>query len=295
MEILEKCPICNSADVSLSFDCKDYFKTQENFSVYSCHGCGLLFTNPRPSESETEHYYNSENYLSHKDENKSLLNSIYKLVKNYTLSKKVKLINSLTSGRTILDIGSGTGAFLNKCKQNGWKVSGIEISQDARIYTKNKYNITDLHSDFESSQFSYHQFDCITMWHSLEHVYNFDKMMDNINNCLKPDGVLIIALPNPNSYDAIIYKKYWAAYDVPRHVYHFSKTCLKKLLLNKGFEITDTKPMKFDSYYISLLSEKYKNNKLAPLSAIIKGFISNAKATMSEYGYSSQIYIVKRK
>lgn len=249
----------------------------------------MLVTSPVPVN--LENYYKSEAYISHTDSNKSLFDKIYQIVKNHTLKQKLKLINSFkVDEKTILDIGAGTGDFLNTCKNKGWKTTGIEPSEKARnIATQKNINLLD-----DISKVSNQQFDVISLWHVLEHVPNLFEYIGELKKLLKPNGVLIIAVPNFKSYDANYYKEFWAAYDVPRHLWHFSKKSIQTLFSSVQMKITKTLPMKFDSFYVSLLSEKYKTKKSKPISAFLTGLKSNLKAKRTGE-YSSLIYVIKNK
>jgi 2-polyprenyl-3-methyl-5-hydroxy-6-metoxy-1,4-benzoquinol methylase len=294
MENIQNCPVCNDIKQQEFLICKDYLYSQENFTICQCMNCGFKFTNPRPEQNVLGNYYKSEEYLSHNEEKKSVLNSIYKTVKKHTLNKKLDLINKLTKGKNILDIGCGTGAFLDVCKNNGWNVFGIEPSNDARNFAKTNYKIETVFEESEISKFENEKFDIITMWHVLEHVPELNQRVQELNRMLKPNGTLIIAVPNSDSYDAKHYKSHWAAFDVPRHLYHFNTKTITQLLEKHKLKIEQILPMKFDSYYVALLSEKYKKNPLAPVSALIFGFISNLLASKKSYGHSSLIYVIKK-
>ena len=247
----------------------------------------ILVTSPVPDNLEK--YYLSENYISHTDSKKSLFDKIYQIVKNYTLRKKLKLINSFkTEEKSILDVGAGTGDFLKVCKKGGWKITGIEPSEKAREFAKSKNLV--LQKDI--SQIKDEKFDVITLWHVLEHIPNLMEYIKQLKKLLKPNGTLIIAVPNYKSYDAIYYKEYWAAFDVPRHLWHFSKKAISEIFSHVEMKVEKILPMKFDSYYVSLLSEKYKTKKSHPLNAFLIGLKSNIKAKRSGE-YSSLIYIIK--
>ena len=249
----------------------------------------MLVTSPVPSNLDK--YYLSENYISHTDSKKSLFDKVYQLVKNHTLKKKLKLINSFkTEEKTILDVGAGTGDFLKVCKTGGWKITGIEPSDKAREYAKSK-NIV-LYENL--NQVENNQFDVITLWHVLEHIPILVEYIKQLKKLLKPNGVLIIAVPNHKSFDAKHYKEFWAAYDVPRHLWHFSKTAISKLFSLVDMNVEKILPMKFDSYYVSLLSEKYKTKKSRPFNAFFIGLQSNLKAKRNGE-YSSLIYIIKNR
>lgn len=268
-------------------DCKDHTVSDEIYQVKKNTEFDLLVTVPVPKNLGD--YYKSENYISHTDSKKSFLDKVYQSVKNITLKRKLKLINSFeTSTKNILDVGAGTGDFLNVCATNSWTVFGTEPDIGARnIAAKKGVALQEDLSKIENQKF-----DVITLWHVLEHVENLQEYIIALQKLLSKNGRLIIAVPNYKSHDATFYKEYWAAFDVPRHLWHFSQTSIYKLFAEVNMTIEKTVPMKFDAYYVSLLSEKYKNQKMKPLHAFYRGFVSNLKAKKNSE-YSSLIYVLK--
>jgi 2-polyprenyl-3-methyl-5-hydroxy-6-metoxy-1,4-benzoquinol methylase len=254
----------------------------------------MLETFPKPAGEELASYYESSDYISHTDASASFTDKLYQTVKGIALKRKLKLINSFqTEEKKLLDVGCGTGDFLLICKNNGWNVVGVEPNKNAQELTVSKLNkesVSEIVSDIHdvSSQ----QFDVITLWHVLEHVPNLNSYIFKLKSLLKPNGVLVIAVPNYKSYDANYYKQFWAAYDVPRHLWHFSKKSIQLIFSEFDMKVHNILPMKFDSYYVSLLSEKYKSGKTNFLKAFYIGFVSNLKA-ISTKQYSSLIYVIK--
>jgi 2-polyprenyl-3-methyl-5-hydroxy-6-metoxy-1,4-benzoquinol methylase len=267
----------------------DYSVSKEVFDLYHDEELDMLITHPQPSLDVLNKYYESADYISHTDSKRSLFEKAYHIVKSIALKNKRNLINSLQPNKgRILDIGAGTGEFLSIAKQNGWETIGVEPSEKAKQIAINKGisfvpNLAELEN---------HSFDVITMWHVLEHVPNLDQQIKELKRLLKPSGSLIIAVPNFKSFDAQHYGKFWAAYDVPIHFWHFSKTAIQKLFLKEQMELVQILPMKFDSFYVSLLSEKYKNGKMNFFKAFFIGFWSNLKGK-SNLEYSSHIYTLK--
>lgn len=268
---------------------KDHMITQENFTIVSCSSCGFHFTNPRPSIERIGDYYKSEEYVSHSSSNKGLINKLYNLVRNYTLKKKVKLVRSLAKGNELLDIGAGTGHFLNACKQNGFSVEGLEPDPDAVTFARTNFSI-ELKPLEQLYQLPEASKDVITMWHVLEHVYNLQQDFKRISEILKDTGVLVIAVPNMESQDARSYREFWAAFDVPRHLYHFRKEDIRLLASQHGLKLDRVLPMKFDAFYVAMLSEKYKEGSV--VKAFRNGLRSNMKSDRG--GYSSQIYVLRK-
>ncbi|PQJ76774.1 class I SAM-dependent methyltransferase [Polaribacter glomeratus] len=269
-------------------NCKDYTVSGEVYKVMLNKEYDMLVTTPVPKNLAT--YYKSENYISHTDSKKSLLDKVYQIVKKTTLKRKLKLIDSFkTSSKNILDVGAGTGDFLKVCKNNSWNVFGVEPSLDARtIADKKGITLQENLSEVKNIQF-----DVITLWHVLEHVEDLSSYIITLNKLLSKDGKLVIAVPNFKSEDAKYYQEFWAAFDVPRHLWHFSQTSISKLFASENMVVEKTIPMKFDAYYVSLLSEKYKSGKMNPIISFYRGFVSNLKANRTKE-YSSLIYVLRK-
>jgi len=268
---------------------KDNSVSKETFELIFDENLDMLVTSPQPNVIDLGRYYESEDYISHTDGKRSLFEKAYHFIKNIALKNKLSLINNLDNSKgNLLDIGAGTGDFLLVAKDNGWKSVGIEPSEKARNSAKSKgVELKSNLSDFEDNSF-----DVITMWHVLEHVPNLEEQIKELKRLLKPNGSIIIAVPNFKSYDANHYKEFWAAYDAPRHLWHFSKMAIKKLFQKENLELVKIYPMKFDSFYVSLLSEKYKTGKMNYIKAFCVGLISNLKAKKT-FEYSSHIYVLK--
>ena len=267
----------------------DYSVSNETFELYYDQDLDLLITSPQPSPENLGRYYESNDYISHTDSKRSLFEKAYHFVKGIALKNKLNLINNCSSIKgNLLDIGAGTGDFLLTAKQNGWNTIGVEPSEKAKGIAVGKgIQFSDSTEELESNSF-----DVITMWHVLEHVPNLEIQIKELKRLVKPNGTIIIAVPNFKSYDANYYGKFWAAFDVPIHFWHFSKTSIKLLFQKEDIKLEKVLPMKFDSFYVSLLSEKYKNGKMNFVKAIWIGLVSNWKANWS-LEYSSHIYVLK--
>lgn len=271
---------------------KDHSVSGEVFQLLYDDEFDLLVTWPQPSEDELPKYYKSQDYISHTDTQRNLFEKLYHFIRRISLKKKLKLINLFFSEeKMLLDIGCGTGEFLKIAQQNNWTVFGIEPNKKARSIANKKTNnsVSDIE---ELSNFKPQSFDVITLWHVLEHLPRLEEHISLLKSLLKSNGTLIIAVPNYKSYDAKYYKEFWAAYDAPRHFWHFSQTSISKLFEKENMYIENRLPMKFDSYYVSLLSEKYKSGWMNIFNAFRIGWLSNFKAKQSTE-CSSLIYYIK--
>ncbi len=275
-----------------TFTVKDYSVSQKKFNLQFNSELKMWVTTPQPSVLELPKYYQTKNYISHTNTKQNLFEKIYHSVRSYSLQKKMQLINKKIKKGSLLDIGCGTGNFLNVAQQHGWKITGIEPNKNARkiANTINNNCVFDIN---KLENFDNNSFNVITLWHVLEHLPNLEKQIQTFKKLLKQNGILIIAVPNYNSFDAQYYKQFWAAYDVPRHLWHFSQKSIALLFGKENFKVIQTTPMKIDSYYVSLLSEKIKTGKMNPFKAFWIGFLSNFKAIQSSE-YSSLIYTLKK-
>ena len=269
---------------------KDYSVSGEEFQLLMDEDLELLKTHPHPSLENLGSYYESEDYISHTDGKRSLFEKLYHAVKQKALRDKINIVNTnQTQKGKLLDIGAGTGDFLVTAKNNGWETLGIEPSEKAKKIALSKgISFKNDIKEIENASF-----DVVTMWHVLEHVPDIQQHIAELKRILKPNGLIIIAVPNYKSYDAGYYGKFWAAYDVPRHLWHFSKKAMAQLFAKEDLEVKKILPMKFDSFYVSLLSEKYKTGKMNFVKGFFIGLRSNVKAARN-FEYSSHIYVIKQ-
>ena len=290
-----QCPVCNSTAINPLVTIKDHSVSGESFVVWQCSQCRLRFTQDVPDAESIAPYYKSENYISHTNTSKGFINSAYQKVRTYTLKQKAALIQHYTGQQQgkLLDVGAGNGAFLLQMKREGWEITGVEPDADARKIALKDFGLPLLENACMQTLPHAH-FDAITLWHVLEHVHNLHEVVEHLKSLLKPKGKLFIAVPNYEALDADIYKLYWAAYDVPRHLYHFAPAAMQALLKQHGLKLVATKPMWFDSFYISLLSSKYKNGKSRWIGSFISGLRSNLKALSNKNNCSSLIYIIEK-
>jgi 2-polyprenyl-3-methyl-5-hydroxy-6-metoxy-1,4-benzoquinol methylase len=276
----------NPKDIFLT--AKDYLVSGETFDLLYDAERKMLITSPQPSLENLSKYYESNEYISHTDNKKGIINSLYQQVKKRALQSKSSLIYKLNEGEgSLLDIGAGTGDFLKTAKDKGWEINGVEPNENARDLAASKNII--LKKSIED--FTGNTFDVITLWHVLEHLPNLEETIHKIENLLAPGGTLIIAVPNYNSFDSNYYKSHWAAFDVPRHLWHFSQSAMK-VIFSKELSLHKIKPLVFDSFYVSLLSEKNKNGNTNFAKAFFIGLWSNISAWSSKE-YSSLIYCYK--
>ncbi len=287
------CPVCGSADIKNVLSAKDHSVSGEIFPIAECNACSLRFTQDVTDADSIAPYYKSEDYISHTNTSKGLINRLYQSVRKRTLRKKRRLLQRVTGmGKAhLLDVGSGTGAFVSEMALNGWYATGLEPDEGARQVARKEYNIElkDMDQFFHLQAGS---FDAITLWHVLEHVHDLSAYVQQLKSLLKERGKLLIAVPNYTSKDAAIYKECWAAYDVPRHLYHFSPRAMQVLMEKHGMKLLGYKPMWYDSFYISMLSSKYKNGKTNLVASFFNGFLSNLKALGDVKRCSSVIYII---
>lgn len=290
MITLKHCPACNNTSLKPHLNCKDHTVSRETFPIVQCEKCTLLFTNPRPKEEALGGYYESEEYISHTNSTEGLFNKAYQAIRQITIKQKIKILGKAKG--ELLEIGCGTGELLKACQDKGWNCKGVEPNAKARTHAsealklKIKQNTSELKLE-ENSQ------NRIMLWHVLEHLPNLNETIDQLSKWLHPKGQLIIAVPNPNSADAQHYQEKWAAYDVPRHLSHFTKESMRSLLKQHQLKIKEIKGMPFDAFYVSMLSEKIIHGKTNMLKGFFRGMMSNIIAQLNNKEYSSLIYIIE--
>jgi 2-polyprenyl-3-methyl-5-hydroxy-6-metoxy-1,4-benzoquinol methylase len=291
----QQCPACFSANIQHALTAKDHTVSKEKFEIWHCQDCSLRFTQNIPSLDAIGPYYQSEEYVSHSDSQKGLINNLYHRVRSHTLQTKRQLLQKVTGKEqgVLLDVGAGTGAFAKTMQDAGWQVTGLEPDDTARKNAKAIHGL-----DLQSPDQVYHladaQFDAITLWHVLEHVHDLQGYLENFHRLLKANGKLIIAVPNYTSKDATAYGAFWAAYDVPRHLYHFSPASMQALAKSKSFQVAAMKPMWFDAVYVSMLSEKCMTGNTKLIPAIWNGMLSNLNTIGNAANCSSVIYILSK-
>lgn len=290
------CPVCKSNNIAKILLAEDFTVSHRKFEVWHCNNCSCRFTQHVPVAAEIGAYYQSAAYVSHSDTKQGFVNRMYHIVRNKTLQTKRKLVEKISGKRNgaLLDIGAGTGAFAATMKNAGWLVTALEPDSTAKENAFKNYGLElgELDAIFS---FPENSFDVITMWHVLEHVHQLHEYIQTFHRILKYDGKLVIAVPNYTSKDAEHYREFWAAYDVPRHLYHFSPQSMQVLMEQHGFTLSACKPMWFDSFYVAMLSEQYKTGTNNLIAALWNGFQSNMKAIGNAKNCSSVIYIIEKK
>lgn len=295
LEYLHQCPACGHEQSTKTMEVEDFTVSHERFTLVECASCYLLYTNPRPGEATIGPYYQSSEYISHTNSRKGLLNGVYQWARKRAITGKINLIESLESApRSLLDYGCGTGEFLAAARQKGWVCAGLEPDEGAREQAKSNHGLN-VELPEKLWTLSDGQFGVITLWHVLEHVHRLNETVQQLVRCLSSQGRLLIAVPNRLSHEARYYGPYWAAYDVPRHLYHFSRGPMLKLMEKNGLEMESIKPLFFDPYYISLLSEKYKKGRSNPINAAWQGLQTTLAGRRNPDENSSLLYIFRKK
>ncbi|HEX2608247.1 MAG TPA: class I SAM-dependent methyltransferase [Flavisolibacter sp.] len=288
------CPVCKSSAIDPLLTVKDHSVSHQEFVVWQCRDCSLRFTQDVPDQESIGPYYQSEDYISHSNTSKGALNKLYQRVRRFTLKQKADLVISHTRPRgSILDMGAGIGAFLDVMKEKSWNITGLEPDAGAREQARKLFRI-ELQDAGKLEQLQEGSYDAITLWHVLEHVHALHNTIEKLKKLLTTSGKLFIAVPNYSSLDASVYLNFWAAYDVPRHLYHFTPKSIDKLMALHGMRVISKKPMWFDSFYISLLSSKYHRGKTSWIGAGVTGLRSNIKAFLNKDRCSSVTYIIEK-
>ena len=293
---INACPVCGSTHLKRVMTCTDFYASGEQFELYSCEDCGFIFTQGVPVEAEIGKYYETPDYISHTDTRKGAMNRIYHYVRSYMLGRKARLVAREAHRKTgrLLDIGTGTGYFAHTMVRRGWKVEAVEKSPQAREFAKTNFGL-DVKPESALKEFAPASFDVITLWHVMEHLEHLNETWEILRELLTEKGVLIVAVPNCSSYDAQRYGEYWAAYDVPRHLWHFTPGTIQQLASRHGFIMAARHPMPFDAFYVSMLSEKHRGSS----SSFLKGMYAGTLAWFSALGRkersSSMIYVFRKK
>lgn len=294
MTTILSCPLCNSSSFEAALNVKDHTVSQETFQIQKCRQCQFLFTSPVPENLAP--YYQSPQYISHSNQAAGITDHLYKLARNFTLTWKTRLINKYNrnNDKSLLDFGCGTGAFLAAAKKSNWSIAGVEPADHPRSIASNETQ-TDIKASL--NELNQKKYNTITLWHVLEHIPALHQTVQHLSSLLDDHGTIFIAVPNHNSQDAQHYQQHWAAYDTPRHLWHFTQPNMQQLLTQHQLKLVATVPMKLDAYYVSILSEKYKHDNKPSLSSLLIGMFHGMQsniAAASTHEYSSLIYIARK-
>lgn len=290
----QHCLVCNSKQTKVILITRDFTVSKKEYGIVQCTNCGFAFTQNHPDKDHIGPYYKSNDYVSHNDTQQGLFFKVYHLVRKIMLRKKlgmVKKYTQLTQG-SALDIGCGTGYFLNTLQEAKWEVDGLEQDSEARAIAQKKFYLN-IQDPNELHHLPNEKYDCITLWHVLEHVHDLHTYLSKIHQLLKADGVVMIAVPNHDSLDAKYYGKHWAAWDVPIHLWHFNPKSMAQLMAQHQFKIIKKKPLVFDAFYVSLLSEKHQKGNA--FRGMIIGTLSLINSLFNTNKSSSITYIIKKK
>ena len=293
---IDTCPLCGGGHFEKVLTCTDHYATGEAFDVCQCAGCGFLFTQGVPDEAEIGRYYESPEYVSHTDTRKGVAYHLYHYVRRFMLHRKAALIKhgcGLSRGR-LLDVGTGTGYFAHYMQEKGWKVSAIEKSPQARVFAKEHFQL-DVDAPEALDAYAPGSFDAITLWHVMEHLQHLNETWDRLSQLLHDRGILVVAVPNPSSFDAKHYQASWAAYDVPRHLWHFTPSVMQQFGMKHGFKLTAYHPMPFDAFYVSWLSEKCRKSTYPFVRGMWKGMEAWLASLVKKERSSSMIYVFRKR
>ncbi len=288
------CPLCEYNDFKNVFTCTDYFVSGEDFDIVSCNNCNLRVTQHFLKESELDKYYHSENYISHSNTHRGITNRIYHVARKQMLKKKRKWVGKEVSGtdKKLLDVGCGTGYFAVLMQEKGWNVLCVEKNENAGKFARENFGLEVMQSLKNIDENS--RFDAITLWHVLEHLSDLNNAMQTFSRLLTRQGTLFIAVPNHKSADASKYHNHWAAYDVPRHLWHFAPAQMLRLAEKHGFRVTAIKPLHLDGFYISILSEKYKGSSVCFIKGFLSGLNTWLKTLANIEKSSSLLYVLEK-
>ena len=292
-DTLAACPFCEQGTLTPWITAVDHTVSGWPFQIVRCTSCNAHFTNPRPTPEAIGAYYRSENYISHTNKDRSLFARTYRAVREYAIQGKLSLIRKTHTTGDLLDVGCGTGSFLKAAAGAGYTVTGVEPSEQARTIAQDSGRIP-VHPTILAIP-SIPTFRIATLWHVLEHMHDPQETLRQLRERMTDHGLLIIAVPDRASWDARYYGRDWAAWDVPRHLTHFSQQDMQRILPSCGFRLRNERHMWYDAPYVSILSERSRGRGpfLSTLLGIAIGTISNIAAVIGRHPTSSTIYIAE--
>jgi SAM-dependent methyltransferase len=288
------CIVCGGNTLTTELHTKDWLVSHEDFEIKNCDNCGFRFTSNPPAAGDAGPYYETEEYVEHSDNKEGLTNTIYHYARKWMLKYKFSLVSKYAKGKRLLDIGSGSGYFINHMKQWGYAVNGVEISDKAVAFCQTKFDITAYSPEqFIADEIS-GEFDVATMWHVFEHVYSYDEYFSMLHKKLAADGTLIIATPNHLCLEEKYYRKFWNGYDVPRHLWHFTPSTFTQFAEKRGFKLIKMRNLPLDPFYNCMISASYKKSISLLPATVFVGFLSFCNAIFSFNKSSSIVYILKK-
>lgn len=290
------CPLCGGTRLEPALTCVDHCASGEAFHLCRCHDCGFLFTQDFPAADEIGRYYETPAYVSHSDTRKGLVNKLYHSVRSHMLKRKARLVAREAHRDTgrLLDIGTGTGYFPALMLRRGWQVDAVEKNDGARRFAKEHFGL-DVLPEQALQTLDAESYDVITLWHVMEHIEPLNELWQRLNTLLAPKGMLVVAVPNASSFDADRYGAYWAAYDVPRHLWHFTPDTMQRFGTKHGFILAGRYPMPFDGFYVSMLTERYMHRTLPFVRGMLAGAMAWLASLMRKERSSSMIYVFRKK
>jgi 2-polyprenyl-3-methyl-5-hydroxy-6-metoxy-1,4-benzoquinol methylase len=235
------CPLCTATETGLFcvVPQKRAGGPDHSWSIVRCRECGGGWTAPLPDQRQLASFYPPA-YLG---DTESRLEQFFSGRLQRTRSwrnelEKVKLVERFIGGGTILDVGCADGTFLWALNARNWTRHGVEhIKEVVRLVSARMPGLHLTAGDIFASSLHEGQFDVISLWHVFEHLVEPGRVLDRLFGLLKPGGWLFIAAPNIDSLQAHLFRQYWFAFDVPRHVFHFSPSSLRRLLARSGFQV----------------------------------------------------------
>lgn len=289
------CPLCGGEHLERALTCVDHCASGEAFYLCRCEACGFVFTQDFPAEDEIGRYYETPDYISHTDTRRGLVNTLYHWVRTYMLGRKARLVERVAhrhEGR-LLDIGTGTGYFADTMHRRGWQVDAIEKNEGARQFAAGHFGL-EVKPETALDTLEEGAYDVITLWHVMEHLEPLDQTWERLYNLLTDRGMLVVAVPNCASADADRYGAYWAAYDVPRHLWHFTPATMQRFALKHGFVLAARHPMPFDAFYVSMLTERYMRRRGAFVRGCLTGVLAWFSSLVRKDRSSSMIYVFRK-
>ncbi len=288
----DHCQLCQSGNISTFLKTKDFMLSKKEYELWKCASCGFIFTQNVPGPEEIGKYYQSQEYISHSDTKKGMMNRLYHMARGFMLGEKFRMVRRAAKGKSLLDIGTGTGYFPGFMKKKGYLAMGVEMDPKAREFAEMEFGLKVFSPEEFTGQKIEGRFDIITLWHVLEHVHDLHLYMERMKEYLEPEGTLVVALPNHGAFDARHYREYWAGYDVPRHLWHFTPSTLKYLAEKHGFRVNKMKRLPLDPFYNAMLSEKYRGNAFYLISGLVIGKLAFLESLFSLERSSSVAYFL---